>query len=151
MSLRATLRPEFVEFLPEELSEGVLYISIPYVTTAHACACGCGHQVVAPLSPTDWWLIFDGETVSLDPSIGNWSFPCQSHYWIEHSHVRQAGRWSKAEIARGRERDRIRKARRYGEVPAERARLLSESVRDASVKRTGQLRSLFRGWWANDR
>ncbi|MFC4855982.1 DUF6527 family protein [Actinophytocola glycyrrhizae] len=24
---------------------------------------------------------FNGETVSLSPSIGNWSFPCRSHYY----------------------------------------------------------------------
>jgi len=34
--------------------------------------------VVTPLSPTGWSLIFDGETVSLYPSIGNWNFPCRS-------------------------------------------------------------------------
>ena len=28
--------------------------------------------------------------MSLYPSVGNWSFPCKSHYWIEHSHVRWA-------------------------------------------------------------
>ena len=149
--MRTILRPEFGEFLPEKLTEGVLYISIPYATTAHACACGCGQQVVAPLSPTDWRLIFDGETVSLEPSIGNWSFPCQSHYWIEHNRVRQTGRWSKAEIARGRERDRIRKAHRHGEAPADTVPPFSEPACDAGVKRAGRVRSLFWRWRAEDR
>jgi hypothetical protein len=60
-------------------------------------------------------MIFDGETVSLDPSIGNWSFPCRSHYWLERGGVRGALQWSTAEIERGRALDRIRKSRYYGE------------------------------------
>jgi Family of unknown function (DUF6527) len=33
------------------------------------CCCGCGEKVVTPLRPTDWKLIFDGKTISLDPSL----------------------------------------------------------------------------------
>jgi len=43
-----------------------------------------------PLGPTDWKLTFDGESVSLYPSVGNWNFPCQSHYWIQENKVRWA-------------------------------------------------------------
>jgi hypothetical protein len=39
----------------------------------------------SPLSPTDWKLTFDGVSVSLHPSDGNWSFPCRSHYRIEYN------------------------------------------------------------------
>jgi hypothetical protein len=42
--------------------------------------CGCGKKVVLPLHPTHGKLTYDGETVSLSPSVGNWSFPCESHY-----------------------------------------------------------------------
>jgi Family of unknown function (DUF6527) len=114
VSARASLDPQFVEFLPENLDEGFLYISIPYATTAHLCACGCGNEIVTPLSPTDWRLTFDGETVSLDPSIGNWSFACQSHYWIEQNRIDWAPAWSKEKIARGREHDRRRKREYLG-------------------------------------
>ena len=79
------LTHEFVEFIPDMIEEGKLYVSIEYATTVHKCCCGCGKEVVTPLSPTDWKLIFDGKTVSLDPSIGNWSFPCRSHYWIRNN------------------------------------------------------------------
>ncbi len=34
-------------------NERTLYISIPYVTAAHKCPCGCGEEIVTPLSPTD--------------------------------------------------------------------------------------------------
>jgi hypothetical protein len=100
------VRHEFVEFIPEQLAEGVLYVSVEYATAAHGCACGCGNEVFTPLSPTDWKLIFDGESVSLKPSIGNWSFDCQSHYWIEEGRIRWAPRLSRAKIDRLREVDR---------------------------------------------
>ena len=67
-----------------------------YATTTHLCACGCGNKVVLPLSPADWQLYFDGERVSLTPSIGNWQFPCQSHYWIRRNGIFWADRWSEA-------------------------------------------------------
>lgn len=50
------------------------------------------------LNPKDWKLTYDGETVSLHPSIGNWSFNCQSHYWIRHSKVVWSEKWSKKKI-----------------------------------------------------
>ena len=103
------IRHEFVEFMPDVLDDGVLYVSIPYAIAVHKCCCGCGNEVATPFSPTDWRLIFNGESASLDPSIGNWSFPCQSHYWIKSGRVVWATRWSAAEIAAGRSRDRINK------------------------------------------
>jgi Family of unknown function (DUF6527) len=54
-------------------------------------------------------LTFDGETVSLDPSIGNWSFSCRSHYWIVRNQVRWTRPWSEKQIERGRKRDRAAK------------------------------------------
>ena len=99
------LAHEFVEFIPEELKERTLYVSIQFATVAHKCCCGCGKEVVTPLSPTDWKLIFDGKTISLYPSIGNWSFPFKSHYWIRGNRVKWATRWSQEEIDAGRARD----------------------------------------------
>lgn len=100
-----TLDHAFVEFIPSELREGVLYVSIPYATAVHKCACGCGNKVVTPISPVDWQLAFDGEAISLTPSIGNWQFPCRSHYWIESDNVRWAGAWTDEQIAAGRRRE----------------------------------------------
>jgi hypothetical protein len=103
------IRHQFVEFIPEELASGVLYVSVPYATAAHKCCCGCGREVATPLTPTDWSVTYDGESVSLDPSIGNWSFPCKSHYWIRHDRVQWAGRWTASQVESGRQRDRARK------------------------------------------
>lgn len=109
------LRPEFVDIVPDGLCSGVLYVSVKYTTVVHLCCCGCGHEVVTPLSPNDWKLVFDGESVSLSPSIGNWSFPCQSHYWIVRGRVRWARRWSRSEIDHVRLRN-VRVAQRDGLV-----------------------------------
>lgn len=104
---------EFVEFIPDNLKERTLYISIPYCTAVHKCCCGCGREVVTPLSPTGWQLIFDGKTVSLYPSIGSWSLPCQSHYFITKNKVLWARQWSDKQIARGREQEATARERYY--------------------------------------
>lgn len=106
---------EFVEYIPTELREGVLYVSIPYATAVHRCCCGCGSEVVTPFSPTDWTVSFDGEAVSLDPSIGNWSFACQSHYWVTRGQVVWAPRWTRKRIATNRAADAVEKRRYFEE------------------------------------
>lgn len=66
------MQHKFVEFIPSEIEQNVLYISIEYDIAKHKCACGCGANIVTSLSPSRWKLTYDGETVSLSPSIGNW-------------------------------------------------------------------------------
>ena len=75
-----TIEYEFVDLVPRELKEGTLYISIEFATATHKCFCGCGTEVVTPISPVGWQVKFDGETVSLSPSVGSWSLKCKSHY-----------------------------------------------------------------------
>jgi hypothetical protein len=100
---------EFVTSIPKRLEDRTLYVSMDYATVAHKCCCGCGLEVVTPLSPTDWKLTYDGVSVSLHPSIGNWSFPCKSHYWIDKSKIRWAERWTQEQINAGRALDRCAK------------------------------------------
>ena len=107
------LAHEFVDSIPEELEDGVLYVSIRFGTVVHKCACGCGEEVVTPLGPAEWRLTYDGRTVSLAPSIGNWSFACRSHYWIEDGKVRWARGFSGAEVARVRQTARMRRETYY--------------------------------------
>jgi hypothetical protein len=83
----------FVEAIPDELEDGILYISLKYCTAIHKCVCGCGNEVVTPISPLDWRLTFDGKAVSLYPSIGNWNFKCKSHYWITNNKIMFAEKW----------------------------------------------------------
>ncbi|HVV67144.1 MAG TPA: DUF6527 family protein [Candidatus Saccharimonadales bacterium] len=97
------LRHEFVEYIPDVLEDGVLYISTPYSTAVHLCMCGCGQEVVTPLSPQQWQLKSQDDTVSLTPSVGNWSFACQSHYWIRNSRIVWDKQFSKKAIMATRE------------------------------------------------
>ena len=99
------IKPVFVDAMPEDMEPGTLYISIKFRTAAHLCACGCGSKIVTPIRPAKWSLTYDGDSVSLWPSIGNWQKPCQSHYVIRHGEVRWSRRWTDKEIARGRARD----------------------------------------------
>ena len=115
--------PVFVDEIPEDLTPDTLYICIPYATAMHLCACGCGNEVVTPLTPVDWRLSFNG-SVSLSPSIGNWSFPCRSHYWITDERVHWSTAWDDHRVERNREHDRYVKADHFGE---------SERAQPASV------------------
>lgn len=103
----SSIRHEFVDSIPEELEQGVLYITIRYRTAAHLCACGCGLKVVTPIKPKRWVLFFDGETVSLWPSIGRWQLPCRSHYVIENDRIRWARPWTNEGIESGRYQDEL--------------------------------------------
>lgn len=114
MMRHTRLEHRFVEHIPEKVETGVLYISMEYGTAAHSCCCGCGEEVVTPFTPTDWKMTFDGETVSLHPSIGNWSLACRSHYVIKRGRVIEAGPWTDEQVAAERRRDRAVKARHYG-------------------------------------
>lgn len=107
------LTHRFVRAIPKEVEPGILYVSMEYATAIHACCCGCGNQVVTPFSPTDWQIIFNGESISLSPSIGNWSFPCQSHYFIKNGKVIVAESWSSSRISAGRDKDHDNKAKHY--------------------------------------
>ena len=83
-------------------------------TVVHRCACGCGEEVVTPLGPGEWRLTYDGRTVSLAPSIGNWSFACRSHYWIDEGNVRWARGFSAVEVDLVRTKARTRREGYYG-------------------------------------
>lgn len=100
------VRAAFVELVPTALEIGVLYISVPYSTAIHLCCCGCGATVVTPLAPAQWSVTYNGRDVSLAPSIGNWSYPCRSHYWISAGTVVWAGEWTERQIALGRQAGR---------------------------------------------
>ena len=100
---------KFVDHIPDQLDDGVLYVSIRFGTVVHKCACGCGQEVVTPLGPAEWQLTYDGRTISLAPSIGNWSFPCRSHYWIEGGNVLWARKFSGDKISLVRRKAKTRR------------------------------------------
>jgi hypothetical protein len=100
------LQHRFVETMPELIEPGILYVSMEYATASHRCCCGCGAEVVTPFSPAQWQMTFDGDAVSLHPSIGNWNLRCRSHYFVREGRVVEALTWTEKEIEAGRRRDK---------------------------------------------
>lgn len=142
MNKSTRVKHEFVELIPQELDPETIYISGPYATCSHLCLCGCGNKVVTPLAPDEWHLTFDGETVSFNHSFGNWSFDCQSHYWIEKGRVIWARAWSKEKIEASRARDQRNKQRLYGEL--EDGTSAVEDALEQTADRPGWLRRVLR-------
>jgi hypothetical protein len=140
------LTHKFVEFIPRELEANTIYVSIPYATAIHNCCCGCGNRVVTPLSPADWKLIFDGRTISLEPSIGNWRYPCRSHYWIRNNRVVWSDDWSDEEIAAGRKRDDRATSAYYGRN-AEKSKAPAPVTKPTSKKKKGGLKNKIKKWF----
>ena len=87
------LRPLFVEQFPDEFESGILYVSMQYAICGHLCACGCGEKVITPLSPKQWKIAYNGEDVTLYPSIGNYAFACQSHYFLTNGTIVWVGEY----------------------------------------------------------
>jgi len=111
--MRKTLQHKFVDDIPGKPEEGILYIAVEWKTAVHLCICGCGNKVVTPITPNDWRLTFYGNCVSLYPSIGNWSFPCRTHYFITKNEIETMGKWSDSRIKQGREYENDRKKKHY--------------------------------------
>lgn len=120
------LNHTFVEHIPDTLKPGILYISMEYATAAHSCCCGCGEEIITPFTPTDWRMTFDGDSVSISPSIGNWTLDCSSHYVIKQGRIIEAAPWTDVQVASERERDENAKAAHYAVKNAETNSSLAE-------------------------
>lgn len=107
----------FVDSFPKPLETGVLYISVRFRTAAHLCACGCGNKVVTPFSPAGWSMEFDGESVTLAPSVGNGRLRCRSHYFVRRDRVVWSYAMTNDLTAEAQERDAMARARYYGTEP----------------------------------
>lgn len=78
----------FCNRIPNSIDEGMIYVCLECDIVIHKCACGCGEEVATPIDKTYGWTFFyDGEGISLYPSIGNWNYKCKSHYFINNSNV----------------------------------------------------------------
>lgn len=96
------LKPVFVETIPVESTKikgGTLYVSMKFDTIVHRCPCGCGSLVEVTLHPATRSLTYDGQYLTIKPSIGV-KLPCRSHYSIIRNEVvwsdpipRWAGWW----------------------------------------------------------
>jgi hypothetical protein len=63
-------------------------------------------------------MTYDGESVSLWPSIGNWNLRCRSLYIIDQGRIKWAESWSEAQVAAERRRDKAAKATYYESSPS---------------------------------
>lgn len=85
---------EFVEFIPEKLEYGVLYISEAHGTANHLCPCGCGNEVPIPIKTrgnkeNGGWE-YDKNTfekITLSPSLLNTHCPNRAHYFIRFNKI----------------------------------------------------------------
>ena len=136
-----SLEHRFVRNVPRELEPGILYISMDYATAVHSCCCGCGDRVVTPFTPTDWRMTFDGESISLHPSVGNWNQKCRSHYVIQRGRVLEAGPWSQGQIESERLSDKKAKAEHYGSLHEARRELPGSATGGQSA--TAHSRSIW--------
>lgn len=99
----------FTAVIPQELDPGVLYASMEHSTAIHSCMCGCGSEVVTPFGRGSWRVCYDGDTISLAPSVGNGALPCRSHYLIRESQIV----WLPPELTRSeKEASQTRRPRR---------------------------------------
>jgi hypothetical protein len=148
-----TLEHRFVRNVPRELERGVLYISMDYATAVHSCCCGCGDRVVTPFTPTDWRMTFDGESISLYPSVGNWNQKCRSHYVIQQNRVLEANGWSNSQIDTEVHRDKKAKAAYYSQqrdvqsgVASTAAGYISSPATQVNVRPVPSIWSRFKVW-----
>ena len=87
-----TLTPQFFEYIPDKLEDGILYISERFSTAIHNCPCGCGTKAVTAFSnwgeipwSHGWQVTINENVVSMSPSLLN---PCKTHYFIENNEIR---------------------------------------------------------------
>lgn len=114
------VRPKFVENVPDEMEDGIIYISVPFRLAMHKCLCGCGGEVTTRISPTGWDFSFNGEDVSLSPSIGPSTSSCRSHYVVRRGHVIWYPDMPDWQIERVRDRDaRLRAGLPVPDYPTE--------------------------------
>jgi hypothetical protein len=128
----------FVDVMPKSLERGKLYISLKYNAVLHLCACGCGNEVSTPLNPTQWKMSYNGATVSLTPSIGNWSYPCKSHYFITNNEVRWSGNW---------DNNKIQQARKYDQQV--RAKYNARQNQTSTNQKPNEEKPKKKGFWGN--
>jgi hypothetical protein len=143
------IRPQFVESAPSQMSEGVIYISDRFRTALHKCCCGCGKEVVTPLNPAGWSYTRDAGTVTFKPSIGNWSFPCKSHYLIIRNEVVWASALSARQIAAVKTRDARDQQAYIARSSQEKITTKQIPLVKSSPSIFSLIRDAMRAWWSS--
>ena len=148
MNRRTQIQHRYVEFIPKDLDEGILYISTRFRTASHLCCCGCGSKVVTPLNPAKWRLVDHNSTVSLSPSIGLGALPCRAHYWIRRSRIDWYPDMTDAQTRRAEQADQYASQVYTGErlpiPPSPKDTSIATPTIDRWRRLIGWFRSLFR-------
>lgn len=78
-----------VEFMPDVIEDGIIYVSDRFELAIHLCACGCGVKTVTPFNKPDGWdLSRDVNGITLRPSIGNMNIcPNRAHYYVSDGKI----------------------------------------------------------------
>lgn len=100
-SINRDIKHIIVEEMPsyEDMLQDVIYVyyyDIDHGVSIHKCMCGCGEQTVMPFikkglninSNKVWVLNFINDKIDFEGSVGNYSYPCKSHYMIQKGQVK---------------------------------------------------------------
>ena len=88
MRRQKVLRPEFVQSIPTgSRKPGEIVVSCRYNVASFLCPCGCGAAMDIIFRPYRWRMEWDGEHLSICPSISSPRLACKSHYWITRNEV----------------------------------------------------------------
>ena len=81
-------RVEFVDFMPHEKEDGVLYVSKRFQLVICKCPCGCGFEAVMPIKPKQygWDYIEKDGKVTLSPSVAT-DCPKKAHFFIRENKI----------------------------------------------------------------
>lgn len=91
MKKEKTFYPEFLKYIPNDIDDSKLYISLEFGCAIFMCPCGCGHKAVLSLRPfweDAWDIEINEDKVSFSPSI--LSGVCKSHFYIKNNKVEWA-------------------------------------------------------------
>lgn len=137
--MNSNIQLKYVDTMPIDLVEGILYVSKEFQVAIHLCPCGCLNKIVTPLDDCEWDFHDDNGKPTLYPSVGNWQIPCKSHYWIKSGAIEWSYQWSEAQIVAGYRREQERRELYYSEKTEKAAISLWRKiwiwVRDRVLKR----------------
>jgi hypothetical protein len=92
-------------------------------------------------------MTFDGVSISLWPSIGNWNFPCRSHYIVKANRIIEATPWSQTMVEAERERDKSAKAEYFARQQIQdKPRVASDTKQPTELKQPSKGVSKFWRW-----
>ncbi|WEX08943.1 DUF6527 family protein [Chelativorans sp. AA-79] len=88
----------WVERIPTQMQEGVVYHTEEFELAGLLCACGCGHRITL-LVPDSHQVWNEGGYATIRPSVGVFDAPCKAHYVITAGNVQWLPAFTSAQAA----------------------------------------------------